>query len=118
LLIALLRAVDALETVLAARIEDREEILQPSWAAGRSCVALPALTAAYDRRGGTFFFLSFREVTEAVRERRIRRENPLAANAPAGGGAASDADQLRRGNDRVSAQVCAMPFPCCRDLLR
>jgi antitoxin HicB len=43
---ALLRAVDALETVLAARIDDREEIPLPSPAAGRPCVALPALTAA------------------------------------------------------------------------
>lgn len=43
---ALLRAVDALETVLAARIDDREEIPQPSASAGRPCVALPALTAA------------------------------------------------------------------------
>lgn len=43
---ALLRAVDALETVLAARIDDREEIPLPSAATGRPCVPLPALTAA------------------------------------------------------------------------
>jgi antitoxin HicB len=43
---ALLRAVDALETVLAARIEDREDIPLPSAPAGRPSVALPALTAA------------------------------------------------------------------------
>ena len=43
---ALLRAVDALETVLAARIDDREEIPLPSPAAGRPSVVLPALTAA------------------------------------------------------------------------
>jgi predicted RNase H-like HicB family nuclease len=43
---ALLRAVDALETVLAASIDEREEIPQPSAAGGRPCVALPALTAA------------------------------------------------------------------------
>ncbi len=43
---ALLRAVDALETVLAARIGDREEIPLPSLLAGRALVALPALTAA------------------------------------------------------------------------
>ena len=43
---ALLRAVDALETVLAARIDDREEIPLPSPAVGRPSVVLPALTAA------------------------------------------------------------------------
>jgi antitoxin HicB len=43
---ALLRAVDALETVLAARIDDRENIPLPSPAAGRPCAVLPALTAA------------------------------------------------------------------------
>lgn len=43
---ALLRAVDALETVLAARIGDRADIPAPSPAAGRPCVVLPALTAA------------------------------------------------------------------------
>ncbi|MGH6898532.1 MAG: type II toxin-antitoxin system HicB family antitoxin [Geminicoccaceae bacterium] len=43
---ALLRAVDALETVLAARMDDREDIPLPSPAAGRPCVVLPALTAA------------------------------------------------------------------------
>jgi antitoxin HicB len=43
---ALLRAVDALETVLAARIDDREEIPLPSPAANRPSVVLPALTAA------------------------------------------------------------------------
>jgi antitoxin HicB len=43
---ALLRAVDALETVLAARIDDREQIPQPSPARGRPRAALPALTAA------------------------------------------------------------------------
>jgi antitoxin HicB len=43
---ALFRAVDALETVLAARIDDREDIPLPSPAAGRPCVILPALTAA------------------------------------------------------------------------
>jgi antitoxin HicB len=42
----LLRAVDALEAVLAARIDDREEIPPPSPAAGRPSVVLPALTAA------------------------------------------------------------------------
>jgi antitoxin HicB len=43
---ALLRAVDALETVLAARIDDREDIPLPSPARGRPCAVLPALTAA------------------------------------------------------------------------
>jgi antitoxin HicB len=43
---ALLRAEGALETVLAARIEDREDIPLPSPAAGRACAVLPALTAA------------------------------------------------------------------------
>ena len=43
---ALFRAVGALETVLAARIDDREDIPLPSPAAGRPCVILPALTAA------------------------------------------------------------------------
>ncbi len=43
---ALLRAVDALETVLAARIDDREDIPLPSPPASRPSVALPALTAA------------------------------------------------------------------------
>lgn len=43
---ALLRAVDALETVLAARMDDREDIPLPSPAAGRPCAVLPALTAA------------------------------------------------------------------------
>jgi antitoxin HicB len=43
---ALLRAEDALEGVLAARIEDREDIPLPSPAAGRACSVLPALTAA------------------------------------------------------------------------
>lgn len=43
---ALLRAVDALETVLAARIDEREDIPLPSAAAGRPCAVLPALTAA------------------------------------------------------------------------
>jgi antitoxin HicB len=43
---ALVRAVDALETVPAARIDDREEIPLPSRATGRPRVVLPALTAA------------------------------------------------------------------------
>ena len=43
---ALVRAVDALETALAARIDDREEIPLPSRATGRPRVVLPALTAA------------------------------------------------------------------------
>jgi antitoxin HicB len=43
---ALLRAVDALETVLAAGMDDREDIPLPSPAAGRPCAVLPALTAA------------------------------------------------------------------------
>jgi antitoxin HicB len=43
---ALLRAVDALETVLAARIDDREPIPLPQPAGNRRSVALPALTAA------------------------------------------------------------------------
>jgi antitoxin HicB len=43
---ALLRAEGALETVLAARIDDREDIPLPSPPAGRPCVVLPALTAA------------------------------------------------------------------------
>jgi antitoxin HicB len=43
---ALLRAEGALETMLAARIDDREDIPLPSPAAGRPCVVLPALTAA------------------------------------------------------------------------
>ena len=43
---ALLRAVDALETVLAARIDDREEIPLPSCSRAAALVALPALTAA------------------------------------------------------------------------
>ena len=36
----------ALETVLAARIDDREDIPLPSPAAGRPCAVLPVLTAA------------------------------------------------------------------------
>jgi antitoxin HicB len=43
---ALLRAEGALETVLTARIDDREDIPLPSPPAGRPCVVLPALTAA------------------------------------------------------------------------
>jgi antitoxin HicB len=43
---ALRRAVDALEAVLAARIDDDQDIPLPSPAAGRLCAALPALTAA------------------------------------------------------------------------
>jgi antitoxin HicB len=43
---ALMRAVDALETMLAARIADREEIPLPSPAHGCPCAALPALTTA------------------------------------------------------------------------
>jgi antitoxin HicB len=43
---ALFRAADALETVLAARIDDREDIPLPSPAAGRPRVILPGLTAA------------------------------------------------------------------------
>ena len=43
---ALFRALDALETVLAGRIDDREDIPLPSPAAGRPCAILPALTAA------------------------------------------------------------------------
>ena len=43
---ARMRAVDALETVLAARIDDREDIPPPSPAAGRACAVLPALTTA------------------------------------------------------------------------
>ena len=43
---ALFRALDALETVLAGRIDDREDISLPSPAACRPCVILPALTAA------------------------------------------------------------------------
>jgi antitoxin HicB len=43
---ALLRAVDALETALAARIDDREDIPLPSPAAGRPCAVLLALSAA------------------------------------------------------------------------
>ena len=45
---ALLRAEGALETVLAARVDDRQAIPLPSPAAGRDrpCVVLPALTAA------------------------------------------------------------------------
>ena len=41
---ALLRAVDALETMLAARIADAQEVPLPSASMGRPCVVLPALT--------------------------------------------------------------------------
>jgi antitoxin HicB len=40
------RAVDALETMLAARIADREEVPLPSAAMGRPCAVLPALATA------------------------------------------------------------------------
>ncbi len=53
---ALLRAVDALETVLAARIDDREDIPLPSPHASRPSVALPALTA-----GKVLLYLAMRE---------------------------------------------------------
>jgi antitoxin HicB len=43
---ALLRAVDALETVLATRIDVREDVPLPSPAAGRPCAVLRALSAA------------------------------------------------------------------------
>ena len=43
---ACLRAVDALEAVLAARIDDSQDVPLPSPAAGRPCAVLPALTAA------------------------------------------------------------------------
>jgi antitoxin HicB len=43
---ALRRAVDALETILAARIADQEEVPLPSAAGGRPCVVLPALVTA------------------------------------------------------------------------
>lgn len=43
---ALLRAVDAMETMLAAMIADREPIPAQSSAQGRPTVALPPLTAA------------------------------------------------------------------------
>jgi antitoxin HicB len=43
---AVLRAVDALEAVLAARIDDGEDIPLPSPAAGHPRAVLPALTAA------------------------------------------------------------------------
>ena len=43
---ALLRALGALETVLGARIDDREDIPLPSPAAGRPCIIPPAPSAA------------------------------------------------------------------------
>jgi antitoxin HicB len=43
---ALKRAVDALETMLAARIADQEDLPLPSAAKGRPCAVLPALTTA------------------------------------------------------------------------
>ena len=43
---ALRRAVDALETMLAARIADREDVPLPSAAKGRPCAVLPALATA------------------------------------------------------------------------
>lgn len=43
---ALMRAPDALETVLAAYVKDQRDIPAPSPAEGRPTVALPALTAA------------------------------------------------------------------------
>lgn len=43
---ALLRAVDALESVLVSRIDEREDVPMPSPVADRPCVILPALTAA------------------------------------------------------------------------
>lgn len=43
---ALLRAVDALETVLAAGIDEREDVPMPSPLADRPLAMLPALTAA------------------------------------------------------------------------
>ena len=43
---ALMRAVDALETMLAARIDDREDIPLPSPAEGRPCATLSAPMAA------------------------------------------------------------------------
>ena len=43
---ALKRAVDALETMLAARIADREDVPLPSPAAGRPCAVLSALATA------------------------------------------------------------------------
>jgi antitoxin HicB len=43
---ALQRAVDALETMLAARIADAEEVPLPSAAVGRPCAVLPALATA------------------------------------------------------------------------
>jgi antitoxin HicB len=43
---ALRRAVDALETMLAARIADQEDLPLPSHAAGRPCAVLSALATA------------------------------------------------------------------------
>ncbi len=43
---ALLRAIDALETMLAAKMADKEDIPIPYPDDGRLCVRLPALTAA------------------------------------------------------------------------
>ncbi len=43
---AVMRAADALETVLAARIDDGEDIPLPPAAGGRPSVTLPALTTA------------------------------------------------------------------------
>ena len=43
---ALLRAVDALETMLAARIADAEEVPLLSASVGRPCAVLPALATA------------------------------------------------------------------------
>ena len=43
---ALKRAVDALETMLAARIADREDVPLPSPVAGRPCAVLSALATA------------------------------------------------------------------------
>jgi antitoxin HicB len=40
------RAVDALETMLAARIADQEDVPLPSAPAGRPCAVLPALATA------------------------------------------------------------------------
>jgi antitoxin HicB len=43
---ALLRAVDALETMLAARIAEAEEVSLPSASMGRPCAVLPPLATA------------------------------------------------------------------------
>ncbi len=70
---ALMRAVDALETMLAARMADREDIPLPSPAEGRPAVALPALTTAK-----VLLYRTMREagVTKAELARRLGWHGP------------------------------------------